>query len=79
VREDRSASGNARMSRHSSEDARGDRRILAQQRGQALVEYALILALIILVVIIALLLTGNQVTNLYSNITATMCNYRIGC
>jgi Flp pilus assembly pilin Flp len=49
------------------------------ERGQALVEYALILALIVLVVIIALLLTGSQVTNLYSNITATMCNYHVGC
>jgi pilus assembly protein Flp/PilA len=49
------------------------------ERGQALVEYALILALIALVVIIMLLLTGKQVTNLYSNITATMCNYHVGC
>ena len=48
-------------------------------RGQALVEYALILALIILVVIVVLLLTGKQVTNLYSNITTTMCNYHVGC
>ena len=48
-------------------------------RGQALVEYALILALIVLVVIVALLLTGKQVQNLYSNITATMCNYHVGC
>ena len=47
--------------------------------GQALVEYALILALIVLVVIVALLLTGQQVQNLYSNITATMCNYHVGC
>jgi Flp pilus assembly pilin Flp len=49
------------------------------QPGQALVEYALILALITLVVILALLLTGQQVSNLYSNITATMCNYHVGC
>jgi Flp pilus assembly pilin Flp len=49
------------------------------QQGQALVEYALILALITLVVIIMLLLTGKQVSNLYSNITATMCNYHVGC
>ena len=48
-------------------------------QGQAVVEYALILALIALVVIITLLLTGRQVTNLYSNITATMCNYHVGC
>ena len=50
-----------------------------ESRGQALVEYALILALIILVVIVVLLLTGNQVTNLYSNITTTMCSYHVGC
>ncbi|HKC18424.1 MAG TPA: hypothetical protein VKE27_02220 [Candidatus Dormibacteraeota bacterium] len=49
------------------------------QPGQALVEYALILALITIVVILALLLTGAQVSNLYSNITATMCNYHVGC
>ena len=53
--------------------------MLRRSEGQALVEYALILALIVLVVIIALLVTGKQVTNLYSNITATMCNYRVGC
>ncbi|HUE69064.1 MAG TPA: Flp family type IVb pilin [Candidatus Acidoferrum sp.] len=52
---------------------------LRSQQGQALVEYALILALIALVVIIMLLLTGKQVSNLYSNITATMCNYHVGC
>lgn len=50
-----------------------------RSRGQALVEYALILALIVLVVIVALLLTGKQVQNLYSNITSTMCNYHVGC
>ena len=49
------------------------------QSGQGMVEYALILALIALVVILAVLLTGKQVTNLYSNITATMCNYHVGC
>ena len=52
---------------------------ITRQRAQALVEYALILALITLVVIIALLLTGKQVINVYSNITATMCNYHVGC
>jgi Flp pilus assembly pilin Flp len=49
------------------------------KRGQALVEYALILALVVLVVIVALLLTGGQVINLYSNITATMCSHHVGC
>jgi Flp pilus assembly pilin Flp len=52
---------------------------LPGSQGQALVEYALILALVVLIVIIALLLTGGQVTNLYSNVTATMCNYHVGC
>ena len=49
------------------------------ERGQGMVEFALILALVVLVVIVALLITGGQVMNLYSNITATMCNYRVGC
>ena len=50
-----------------------------RELGQGMVEFALILALVVLVVIIALLITGGQVMNLYSNITATMCNYRVGC
>jgi pilus assembly protein Flp/PilA len=49
------------------------------QKGQGMVEYALILALIALVVIIALIATGGQLVNVYSNITATMCNYHVGC
>jgi Flp pilus assembly pilin Flp len=44
-----------------------------------MVEYALILALIALIVIIALIATGGQIINVYSNITATMCNYHVGC
>jgi pilus assembly protein Flp/PilA len=51
----------------------------SQQAGQGMVEFALILALVALVVVIALLVTGGQVINLYSNITATMCNYKVGC
>lgn len=49
------------------------------QKGQGMVEYALILALIALIVIIALIATGGQLKNLYSNITATMCFYHVGC
>ena len=49
------------------------------QKGQGMVEYALILALVALIVIIALIATGGQIFNLYSNITATMCNYHVGC
>ena len=55
------------------------RRGPSEQSAQGMVEFALILALVALVVIVALLLTGAQVMNLYSNITATMCNYHVGC
>ncbi|HSS60880.1 MAG TPA: Flp family type IVb pilin [Candidatus Limnocylindrales bacterium] len=49
------------------------------QKGQGMVEYALILALVALIVIIALIASGRQLINVYSNITATMCNYHVGC
>lgn len=49
------------------------------QTGQGMVEYALILALVALIVIVALIATGGQLINVYSNITATMCNYHVGC
>lgn len=49
------------------------------QSAQGMVEYALILALVALIVLIALIATGTQLINLYSNITATMCNYHVGC
>ena len=52
---------------------------LPRQAGQGLVEYALILALVILVVIVALLATSGQVRNLYSDIITTMCNNHVGC
>ena len=44
-----------------------------------MVEYALILALVALIVLVALLATGGQIMNVYSNISATMCNYHVGC
>jgi len=50
-----------------------------RQSGQGLVEYALILALVVLVVISALIATGGQVINLYSDIISTMCNNHVGC
>ena len=49
------------------------------QRGQGMVEYALILALVALIVIVALIATGGQLINVFSNISATMCNYHVGC
>lgn len=54
-------------------------RIIKKQKGQGMVEYALILALVALIVIVALIATGGQLINVYSNITATMCSYHVGC
>jgi pilus assembly protein Flp/PilA len=50
-----------------------------RQSGQGMVEYALILALVALIVIIALIATGGQVINLYSDIIVTMCAAHAGC
>jgi Flp pilus assembly pilin Flp len=44
-----------------------------------MVEYALILALVALIVIVALIATGGQLINLFSNISVTMCNFHVGC
>jgi Flp pilus assembly pilin Flp len=44
-----------------------------------MVEYALILALVALIVIVALLATGGQIINLYSDVVRTMCLYHAGC
>jgi pilus assembly protein Flp/PilA len=52
---------------------------LRRQRGQGMVEYALILALIAIIVIVALIATGGQLINLYSQISTTMCNNHVGC
>lgn len=49
------------------------------QSGQGMVEYALILALVALIVIIALIATGGQVINLYSDVTTAMCRFHVGC
>ena len=50
-----------------------------RESGQGMVEFALILALVALIVIIALIATGRQVINLYSDIVVTMCQYHAGC
>jgi pilus assembly protein Flp/PilA len=43
---------------------------LNEEGGQGMVEYALILVLIAVVVIVILIVLGNQVTNVFSNISA---------
>ena len=42
---------------------------LAKQKGQGLVEYALILVLVAIVVIAILLLVGPQIANIFSKVT----------
>jgi pilus assembly protein Flp/PilA len=54
-------------------------RLNRRESGQGMVEFALILALVAIIVIIALIATGGQVRNLYSDIVVTMCNYHAGC
>ncbi|GAC1654930.1 MAG: hypothetical protein NVS9B1_06970 [Candidatus Dormibacteraceae bacterium] len=45
-----------------------------RQSGQGLVEYAFILVLIALVVLVMLITTGGQIRHLYSDITYTLNN-----
>jgi Flp pilus assembly pilin Flp len=43
-------------------------RRLGGERGQAMIEYALIISLIIVVVLVVLIVMGNVVKNMYCNI-----------
>ncbi len=43
---------------------------LDREEGQGMVEYALILVLIAVVVIVVLIILGNQVVNVFSDITS---------
>jgi Flp pilus assembly pilin Flp len=51
-----------------------DRITCTRQRGQGLVEYAFILALVSLVIVVMLITTGGQIKNLFSDITYTLNN-----
>ena len=44
----------------------------SREEGQGLVEYALILVLIAIVVIAALTLTGNSISNIFNKITTNL-------
>jgi pilus assembly protein Flp/PilA len=48
--------------------ANGRRPTLGDERGQGMVEYALILVLIAIVVIVILQVTGQQVNDVFSNV-----------
>jgi pilus assembly protein Flp/PilA len=45
---------------------------LKKEKGQGLVEYALILVLVAIVVIVVLALLGNSISNLIGNIVAAL-------
>jgi pilus assembly protein Flp/PilA len=45
-------------------------RFPVRQRGQGMVEYALILVLVSVVVIVVLITMGSQIANVFSNIVA---------
>ncbi len=49
-----------------------DRRDAVRQSGQGMVEYALILVLVSIVVIVILLTMGNQIANVFSNVVAAL-------
>jgi pilus assembly protein Flp/PilA len=48
------------------------RAITTRQEGQGMVEYALILVLVSIVVIVVLLTMGRQVKNVFSNVVAAL-------
>jgi pilus assembly protein Flp/PilA len=45
---------------------------VTKQHGQGMVEYALILVLVSIVVIVILLTMGNQIANVFSNVVAAL-------
>jgi pilus assembly protein Flp/PilA len=47
-------------------------RRLSRQKGQGMVEYALILVLVSIVVIVILLTMGNQILNVFSNVVVAL-------
>jgi pilus assembly protein Flp/PilA len=47
-------------------------RRLSSEQGQSMVEYALILVLIAVVVIVVLIILGNQVQNVFCNISGAL-------
>jgi pilus assembly protein Flp/PilA len=49
-----------------------NRRLWNRQSGQGMVEYALILVLVSIVVIVILLTMGNQIANVFSNVVAAL-------
>jgi len=42
------------------------------QRGQAMVEYSLIMVLVVIVVLVILIIMGNTVKNMFCNVTGSL-------
>jgi len=47
-------------------------RLIDDEQGQSMVEYALILVLIAVVVIVVLIVLGNQVSNVFCNVSGAI-------
>ena len=62
----RAKGGEVVVSVNKAESAKGG------QRGQGMVEYALILVLVSIVVIVILITMGNQIANVFSNVVAAL-------
>ncbi len=48
------------------------RGVATSQKGQGMVEYALLLVLVSIVVIVILLTMGNQISNVFSNVVCAL-------
>ncbi|HKV30735.1 MAG TPA: Flp family type IVb pilin [Candidatus Dormibacteraeota bacterium] len=48
------------------------RRLTDNEQGQSMIEYALILVLIAVVVVVILIILGNQVQNVFCNISGAL-------
>ena len=54
-------------------------RLRTAQKGQGMVEYALILVMVSIVVIVVLMTTGGQIKNMFSDIACTVAWGGGGC
>lgn len=57
----------------------GKRRALAAVEGQALIEYALVIAVIAIVVIVVLVVVGQNITKIFNHVNSTMCSDTSAC
>ncbi len=53
------------------------RRFCRSARGQAMIEYAIIVVLMAVVILVALMVLGNQTKNVFSNISGAISSIRL--